>query len=647
MLPKRCRPLRSIVAATLVALVMTIATGDASGQEDDSLSWDRKIHGLVGRYCVHCHDGDDPSGNVDLTAEHPGQIREQFETWQNALQALRDEAMPPDDERQPSAEERDLMIRFLESTLLELDCDQVDDPGRPILRRLNRTEYDLTVLDLTGLDLRLADSFPPDPSSYGFPNNGDALTLAPVQVEQYDLAAQQIVAALLAGSPDADDPSDASVEAFRRLFAPALDDRGAWSLDDPESAARAILSDFATRAYRRPVEPEQSERLMTIFRRAREAERPFPDSIGLALRGILISPRFLIRIERTEPDAIEPYPVDPYDLASRLSYFLWSRPPDAALLERAADGSLQDPEVLRAETLRMLRDDRSDALVEHFFGQWLDLRAVATHQPDRERFPEFDEALRGSMLAETRAVLAEMIREDRPYVTILDADFTYVDARLAQLYGLEGEFDERLTRVSLTDRRRGGVLTSAALLMTQSDPQRVNVPRRGNFIAGRILGSPPPPPPPDVPPLDEATADDGSLTLRERFERHRSRPECMGCHSKIDPLGFALQNFDAIGRWNDVEAGKPIDASGTLPDGRSFDGPEAFKELLLAERETFARTLSENLLIYALGRGLHPSDRCTIDRMLEASREKEGAFSELIVQIVLSRPFRYRRNPED
>ncbi|MEZ6106675.1 MAG: DUF1592 domain-containing protein [Pirellulaceae bacterium] len=641
-------PVATLLLGVVVWLGVTSLSWAQPGQTENELSWDRSIRPLVGRFCLRCHNDDQTRGDINLSSdENPLQIKASREKWTRALEALRDEAMPPDDAPLPSSEERDLLVRFLEETLERIDCDATTDPGRPVVRRLNRTEYDLTILDLTGLDLGLAKDFPPDPSGYGFDNIGDVLTLSPVQVEQYDSAARKIIDVLLLGSPDSEADDPAAQAAFLAIFAPALDDQGNWSLDEPRAAAREILNRFAERAFRRPIDDTYVDRLLMIYDRAREQQASFQAAVGYGLRAVLISPRFLMRVEQTQPDTTEPYLVDAYDLANRLSYFLWSRPPDRELLERAADGSLLEVEVLRAQATRMLRDPRSEAFVESFFGQWLELRGLDTHRPDPTSFPEFTDQLREAMRGEALAVLREMVRDDRSIMTIIDADFTYVDQSLAALYELDGEFGETLQRVTLDDRRRGGLLTSAALLMIQSDPQRVNVPRRGTFIAGRVLGSPPPPPPPNVPSLEESAGNAGELTLRERLELHRSKPECMGCHAKIDPLGFALQNYDAIGRWRNEEASQPIDASGVLPDGREFSGPAEFKDLMLAEREAFARTMSENLLIYALGRGLQGPDQCVVDDMVNANLAADGKFSTLIEEIVVSLPFRFRRNPLD
>jgi hypothetical protein len=295
----------------------------------------------------------------------------------------------------------------------------------------------------------------------------------------------------------------------------------------------------------------------------------------------------------------------------------------------------------------MLADPRSRALADNFIGQWLQLRGLATHKPDLKKFPTFTEPLRGAMQQELTLFLSEVIRKDRPVTDLISADYTYVNEELARHYGLAGVSGKEMRRVALRDPRRGGVLTSAAVLMIQADPDRNNVPRRGNYIAGAILGMAPPPPPPDVPSLEEAkTADGKPRTLRQRLELHRQKPDCMGCHSKIDPLGFSLENFDAIGRWRDEEEGAPVDASGVLPNGQAFSGPVELKEILLARRDDFTRTMTENLLIYALGRGLQLEDECVVRDVLKAAAADEYKFSTLVLTIVRSHPFRHRKNPE-
>lgn len=324
---------------------------------------------------------------------------------------------------------------------------------------------------------------------------------------------------------------------------------------------------------------------------------------------------------------------------------LWSRPPDAELLTVAASGRLHEPEQLREQTMRMLGDDRNRALVDNFFAQWLDLRRLQSHQPDPESFAEFDDALRQAMIDEANLILLEIISEDRPLTWLIDSDHTYANARLAEHYGLTEVTSSTPVRVQLTDRRRGGLVSSAALLMLQSDSSRNNIPRRGNFIAGQWLGSPPPPPPPDVPPLSEAE-DGRPRSMRETFELHRSHPNCQSCHTKIDPLGFSLENFDAVGRWRDTEFGLPIDASAELTSGEQLDGIVGLKDFLLANREVVLEQLANRLLIYALGRGLEASDQCVVERMVAAGRQADYRFSALVLELVTSIPFTHRQNPE-
>ncbi len=604
-------------------------------KDQDPLSYDRNIRGLFQRYCFNCHNENKARGDISLAQdENPRMITQRRKVWQNALQQLRDEAMPPDDSKQPPEEERKLMIQFLELTLGNVDCASLKDPGRPSLRRLNREEYNNATRALTGLNLRLADEFPPDPISYGFDNIAESLTLTDVQVEQYYRAAQQLLTAVI-------DQKDKHPDAYRQVVVTAPD-----ANITEEQAARTILERFATRAFRRPVEEALVDRYMSLYQLARQRGEAHEAALKHLLSAVLISPRFLMRIEATQPDATEAYPVDEYDLASRLSFLLWSGPPDDELLKLAGEKKLHDSAVLDTQLRRMLQDDRSVALVDNFFGQWLQVRNLDRHQPDAKKFPEFDNALREAMRREVQQVLLLVVREDRPLTELLASNYTFVNERLAKHYGIKGISGDSFQKVSLENGRRGGLLTSAAILMLQSDPGRPNVPRRGNYIAGTILGVPPPPPPPNVPPLEDKADAAKQLTLREMLELHRQKSECASCHAKIDPLGFGFQNYDAIGRWSDVDAGKPIDASGELPNGERFNGPEELKQILLARKDDFTKVMIEQLLIYALGRGLEDADECVVKDALKAAQEHEYRFSAVLASIVHSYPFLNRRNPE-
>jgi hypothetical protein len=599
---------------------------------ESPFDFDRSIRSLLAKHCYRCHNEEKKKGNVNLARdENPRLIFENPKVWTTAVEALEAKAMPPKKEVQPSDADRKLLVEFLTKTLNSLDCEHPRDPGKPAVRRLNRTEYDNSVRELTGVDLHLADDFSPDASSYGFDTIGEALAMSPVLVEQYHDAAKKLLAELV-------DRRAQHPDAFRKVFS----SRGG----DDRSGAREIIERFATRAFRRPADAAFLDRLLAVYDKARAQGQDHVGAIRPMLTAVLISPRFLMRVETARPDLKGPYPVDDYDLASRLSYFLWSAPPDDELLSLASRNALGSPDEIEKQARRMLADPRSQALVDNFMGQWLQLRGLSTHAPDAKTFPQFTDTLRAAMRKELGLFLGEVVRRDRPLTEIVDADYTYVNEELARHYGIEGVKGPEMRRVALVDRRRGGVITSAAVLMLQSDPERNNVPRRGNYIAASILGAPPPPPPPDIPALDESKTAGKMQTLRQLLDVHRSKPECFTCHSRIDPLGFSLENFDAIGRWRDVDAGAPVDASGVLPDGKTFSGPVELKQILIARKDEFTRTLTTNLLIYALGRGLQREDDCVVRAAQELAAKNEYRFSSLVVAVVRSFPFRNRRNPD-
>jgi len=613
------------------------AKAKADAAAKDPLSFDRSIRGLMEKACWGCHNNEKQKGDVNLTRDqNPRMIAQNRKLWSTVLDVVESKQMPPKkSERALSDADRQKIVDFVRKTLGTLECGDQRDPGKPVIRRLNRIEYDQSILELTGLNLKLAEDFSPDASGYGFDNIAEALALSPVLVEQYHGAALKVLSEVV-------DRKSAHPEAYRRIFIAAP----SKELSERD-AARKIVERFAGKAFRRPVEADLAEKLLTLYDKARAKGGSHEAAVRPMLLAVLISPRFLVRIETVRPNIQGPYPVDDYDLASRLSFFLWSGPPDDVLLDLAAKKALSSPEVLEAQTRRMLADPRGRALADHFIGQWLQLRGLTTHKPDPKKFPAFTESLREAMQQELSLFLGELVREDRPVTELIDAGHTYANEELAAHYGLPKVAGREMRRVKLPDARRGGVLTSAAVLMIQADPDRNNVPRRGNYIAGAILGTPPPPPPPDVPALEEAKAAGGKvLTLRQRLELHRTKPECAGCHSKIDPLGFSLENFDAIGRWRDEEEGAPVDASGVLPNGQAFSGPVELKKILLGRRDDFVRTMSENLLIYAMGRGLQLEDECVIRDILKAAAAGEYRFSTLVLTIVKSHPFRHRKNPD-
>jgi len=362
------------------------------------------------------------------------------------------------------------------------------------------------------------------------------------------------------------------------------------------------------------------------------------------LQAVLVSPNFLYRIEqdRPAPAGQSSAPVTEYELASRLSYFLWSSMPDAELLRAAAQGSLRRPAVLTAQVKRMLHDAKSFALVENFAGQWLQFKNIDVVRPDLQRFPEFDDGLRLAMRRETELFIDNIIRNDGSVMELLDANYTFLNERLARFYGIAGVTGPDFRRVDVSGTPRGGgVLAHASVLTVSSYSTRTSPVLRGKWILENLLNAPPPAPPPGVPPLDETKA--GSGTLRQQMEEHRKNPACSSCHASMDPLGFGLENFNAIGAWRTEDGKFPVDANGSLPDGRSFQTPTELKALLKADREAFVRGLTEKLLIYALGRGIERYDRPVVAAIADRLPSRDYKFSELVLEIVNSLPFQMRR----
>lgn len=410
--------------------------------------------------------------------------------------------------------------------------------------------------------------------------------------------------------------------------------------------AEKILTAFATRAYRRPVRPEEVERLVRFVDLARADGSSFEEGVRLAVEAALVSPKFLFRIEhdrgqRPGEPAQASYPVDEFELATRLSYFLWSSMPDEELFREATNKTLRKN--LAAQVTRMLRDDKSSALVDNFATQWLEVRRLKTVSPDPKKFPSFDEALREAMLSETTLFFAAIVREDRSVLDLLDADFTFLNERLAKHYGIRGVEGPEFRRVQLTNPDRGGVLAQASVLTVTSNPTRTSPVKRGKWVLEQLLGAPPPPPPPGAGELkdDEQVAKQGSL--RERTEQHRANPACASCHALMDPLGFGLENFDATGAWRDRDGAFFIDPSGVLVDGSAFKGPKELKTLLKNKKDEFGRCFTEKMLTYALGRGLEPYDKCAVDDIASALARDGYRFSTLIQQVVASDPFQKRR----
>ena len=415
---------------------------------------------------------------------------------------------------------------------------------------------------------------------------------------------------------------------------------------DEEACAARIVGTLARRAFHRPVTDEDVEDLLVFYREGR-AEGDFRAGVRRALESILVDPEFLFRIERDPPGAAPAtaYRLSDVELAARLSFFLWASVPDDELLEAAEAGRLRDPDVLEAQVRRMLADERAGTLVTSFAAQWLHLRRMRTVSPDVNAFPAFDENLRDALVRETELFVGSQLRDDRSVVELLTADYTFVDERLARHYGIPGVYGPRFRRVEWNDERRRGLLGQGSILTVTSLATRTSPVVRGKWILENLLGTPPPPPPPDVPELEEQAESGGAMSLRARLEAHRANPVCSGCHSRMDPLGFALENFDAVGQWRDADAGgAPIDTAGVLPDGAAFDGLPELRDILHGRRGEFVATVTEKLLTYALGRGVEHYDRPAIRAIVREAAADDYRWSSIILGIARSLPFQMRRS---
>lgn len=634
------------VSAALVASCAVLMASAAGRAADEAVAkWEagfrQDVRPILESRCFRCHSGEKVEGDLDLAKVAAGELLGSAPVWDRVAPRIRLGEMPPAGSPGLSDPEKATLQRWLDSRPGRDLCSQLASDetkswyqGRVMSRRLTRSEYDRIVSALFRAELRPSASFPSDGAGgEGFDTTGDTLFTSPIHVERYLVAAADLVDRFLV--PER--PTDPAVVAgWERWVGPDFAAAG-------QGWMRAKLSHFADEAWRRPPSPAELDALCDL---AAAAEGTDP-LVGMreAFTAVLASPHFLFVVEPS-PGGDGVKPLTPRQLATRLSLFLWSSLPDATLLAVAADGRLTDEAVLRDQVRRMLADERSKGLAEDFGMQWLDLRNFAQRvAPDPAVFPAFDAALAADVREEVVRVVHRVFRDDRSLVELVDAPRTPLTPRLAAHYGIAvppSSAADGWVDVPLSDRRRGGVLTTAAVLAGTSYPRRTSPVLRGQWVLQQVLGAKVPPPPPGVPPLDEAAAEATGRTLRQRLEAHRANPTCASCHDRMDPLGFGLENYDAIGRWRTEDAGQPIDASGSLPPQGAFEGPEELKSRLLARQDEFQRTFARKLLGYALGRGLDEFDQCVVDRTLERLAAADNRASVLVEEIVASYPFRHR-----
>ncbi|HIK92683.1 MAG TPA: DUF1592 domain-containing protein, partial [Planctomycetes bacterium] len=595
----------------------------AAGRQD----FHQQIIPLLKAACFECHDGESANGDLDLEAlvgTTPLVVNRSH--WINVIQQLKVRSMPPADADQPSEADRRTMAAWLTNSIENFDYSTVRQPGYEPARRLTHAEYNNTVRDLTGIDLRPADRFPVDmTATSGFENSANSLFVQPILMERYVGAAEAIVAGAW---PDKSVASPAQRVAWRTLLGDVRD-------LSANGAAEDVLRRFATRAYRRPIQLDELESLTSYFKQRVRDGASAETALKDILQAILVSPNFLIRAEQNGPQTDGAFPITDWELAGRLSYFLWASMPDDELFRLAESNQLRQPGVLAGQVDRMLSDPRARTLGSLFAAQWLGFADLGRVRPGPIDSPWATDSLIESMQRESAMLFHSLVQQNEPVDRLIDADYTFVNEELAKHYRMAGVAGDQMRRVSLKDGPRRGVLGHGSILAVTSFPGRTSPVIRGNWILTRLLGTPPPPPPPNVSEFDERVAENRRLTQRQKLEAHRDNPNCYACHSQIDPLGFALEEFEWFGRHQPTKRGKPVDATGKLPGGKTFRGLTGLSQTLLHERlDELTTQLTRKMLSYALGRQLEYYDEATV-RDLVQQLQADGRRLQTVVHAIV------------
>ena len=615
---------------TLTGFLSVSAEGmdEAALRKDAQEVFKEKVDPFVKKYCTRCHGSRAKAGiNLQSALNNPGGASASLH-WKKAVANVRVHDMPPEDSsKKPTDEERLQFIKWVG----KIKYLAPRDPGPFVIRRLTKTEYANTLRDLYGVDTSIADSLPEEVVGEGFLNS-----ISSLQSELFLSIANKVVEQIVA--PKGKAPTTNQT----RLFSEAPP-KGA----DLHKAARGVARSLARDAYRRPPTDTERDVLVDVYDLARNNELNHKAALGLMLKAVLVSPQFLFITPAGKPESKESIVLlDDYQLASRLSYFLWSAPPDAALDDLADKGELHKPKILRAQVERLLKDARSRALFDGFGAQWLRVNELDRHVFDPKTFPQMTPALRTSMMEEVRLFFESILSENQSVARIVDSDYTFLNEPLAKVYGLEQTVrGPKMRRVKLTNPNRGGILGMSATLASTSFPNRTSPVLRGVWVLEQLLGERVPPPPPDIPELEEQDHKEvEGLTLRQRTELHQSEATCRNCHKLLDPIGFGLENFDAIGRWREKnDEGLAIDSAGKLPNGKGFSTPAELKGLLAQREADLARNLTERLMSYALGRQLEGYDDVVIDQLMVKIAKDRYRVRSIIIEVITSYLFTHRR----
>ncbi|HET7180191.1 MAG TPA: DUF1592 domain-containing protein [Chryseosolibacter sp.] len=638
-----------MLTKTVRALVLFCAVAHTTAGQD-SISYERDIRPVLAKKCFECHNTGTTKGDVNLdNYKEQGRVIKDGQLWLRVLDQIKTRHMPPKTEPRLSEHDYNFLIDGINSILQE-SLDK-KSPGRIVIRRLGHSEYHYTIMDLVGIDFDARNFFPSDGSGGGgFDNQGRALFFTPLKLERYYDAATVIIDSLH------------SNEALWSRLVPISYHRTWWQnfcnwmkslfsddydeVNPPELAAQKVIYPFATKAYRHLLKADEKAKLIALFRQVYDrndslpASPRFDEAISETFKAILVSPNFLYRVEE-EPEREGVYPASDFELATRLSYFLWSSMPDQELFNLAYLGKLQDTLVLEAQVRRMLRDPKAKRLAESFSSQWLGITRLLDDEPflDPVKYPDFDLKVRKALYRETVEYFYYVLSESKNLLDLINSDYTFLNKELADYYCIPGVTGDDFCKVTLSDSVRGGVLGMGSVLAATSVPTRTSPVLRGKWVLEQILGISPPPPPPIVNKLEESEKIQSELGLRKILELHRSKPDCQSCHEKMDPLGLGLENFDAGGRWRTSYGAVDIDASGVMEDGQRFTGPVGLKKILLKEKEKIARNLSSRMLSYALGRSILFTDEPALRTLDNCLLQNDFNPELFIIELVKSYPF--------
>ncbi|MDA0196371.1 MAG: DUF1592 domain-containing protein [Bacteroidetes bacterium] len=601
-----------------------------------------------------CHNADDNKGGLNLMAfDFIQEIQRRGEIWVKVIEHVQDGSMPPDTKPALTKMESDTILLYINKYIRS--ALEKPDPGLITSTRLSNHEYEYAIQDLTGITINADSLLPRDASGgEGFDNFAASHFVTPLLMERYFEVGETVIEELGSNKEQwrsiVPENSFSIVQRIRHLWYSWIYNR---NLDYEETVdnARDPIVRFTTQAYRRYLKPDERQKLVSFFEEVYhdlpEDDFRYDEAIQEVFKVVLVSHNFLIRTE-VDPPLTDPYPVSSFELASRLSFFLWCSIPDNQLLEAAYKEDLHNPELYRAQVQRMLKDPKARRMAESFSAQWLEVDNLndPSFEIDKNLFPEFDEELKSAMHDETVEYFYYTLSESRNFLELLNGRYTFLNEKLANHYGIEGVKGKEMRRVELETPERGGILGMASVLTTTSLPNRTSPVLRGKWVMEKVLATPPKPPPPNVPDLEATKQVHDELTLREALVLHRENPACYSCHQDMDDLGFALENYDALGRWRTTytNSTKPIDVTGSLKSGEQFEGAVQLREILIAKQDQFATAISKKMLGFALGRSIEFKDTKTVESLAKVLIENNFDPVIFIEELTLSYPFQYKKS---